>query len=271
VVSGDVRDFEAMYRAMKDCQAVFHLAALIGIPYSYESPLSYVRTNVEGTYNVLEAARQHSLGEVIVTSTSETYGSAQYVPVDERHPMVGQSPYSATKIAADQLALSYQRSFGVPVKIVRPFNTYGPRQSARAIVPTIVVQILSGTREIRLGSVSPTRDLTFVKDTARAFLEIFRSDSSRGEITNVGTNSEISVGDLVQVIARLIGVDVCVAQDQQRVRPPASEVERLRCDNAKILRLTGWRPVHTLEQGLSETIEWMRKHQARYKAELYTS
>jgi len=271
VVSGDVRDFEAMYRAMKDCQAVFHLAALIGIPYSYESPLSYVRTNVEGTYNVLEAARQHSLGEVIVTSTSETYGSAQYVPVDERHPMVGQSPYSATKIAADQLALSYQRSFGVPVKIVRPFNTYGPRQSARAIVPTIVVQILSGMREIRLGSVSPTRDLTFVKDTARAFLEIFRSDSSRGEITNVGTNSEISVGDLVQVIARLIGVDVCVAQDQRRVRPPASEVERLRCDNAKILRLTGWRPVHTLEQGLSETIEWMRRHQVRYKAELYTS
>jgi len=271
VVSGDVRDFDAMYRAMKDCQAVFHLAALIGIPYSYESPLSYVRTNVEGTYNVLEAARQHSLGDVIVTSTSETYGSAQYVPVDERHPMVGQSPYSATKIAADQLALSYQRSFGVPVKIVRPFNTYGPRQSARAIVPTIVVQILSGMREIRLGSVSPTRDLTFVKDTARAFLEIFRSDSARGEITNVGTNSEISVGDLVQVIARLIGVDVCVAQDQRRVRPPASEVERLRCDNAKILRLTGWRPVHTLEQGLSETIEWMRKHQARYKAELYTS
>lgn len=271
VVSGDVRDFEAVYQAMKDCRAVFHLAALIGIPYSYESPLSYVRTNVEGTYNVLEAARQHSLGEVIVTSTSETYGSAQYVPVDERHPMVGQSPYSATKIAADQLALSYQRSFGVPVKIIRPFNTYGPRQSARAIVPTIIVQILSGMREIRLGSVSPTRDLTFVKDTARAFLEIFRSDSSRGEITNVGTNSEISVGDLVQVIARLIGVDVCVAQDQQRVRPPASEVERLRCDNAKILRLTGWRPVHTLEQGLSETIEWMRKHQARYKAELYTS
>lgn len=271
VVSGDVRDFEAMYRAMKDCQAVFHLAALIGIPYSYESPLSYVRTNVEGTYNVLEAARQHSLGEVIVTSTSETYGSAQYVPVDERHPMVGQSPYSATKIAADQLALSYQRSFGVPVKIVRPFNTYGPRQSARAIVPTIVVQILSGMREIRLGSLSPTRDLTFVKDTARAFLEIFRSDSSRGEITNVGTNTEISVGDLVQVIARLIGVDVCVAQDQRRVRPAASEVERLRCDNAKILRLTGWRPVHTLEQGLGETIEWMRKHQARYKAELYTS
>jgi dTDP-glucose 4,6-dehydratase len=271
VVSGDVRDFGAMYRAMKDCQAVFHLAALIGIPYSYESPLSYVRTNVEGTYNVLEAARQHSVGDVIVTSTSETYGSAQYVPVDERHPMVGQSPYSATKIAADQLALSYQRSFGVPVKIVRPFNTYGPRQSARAIVPTIVVQILSGMREIRLGSVSPTRDLTFVKDTARAFVEIFRSDSSRGEITNVGTNSEISVGDLVQVIARLIGVDVCVAQDQRRVRPPASEVERLRCDNAKILRLTGWRPVHTLEQGLSETIEWMRKHQARYKAELYTS
>lgn len=271
VVLGDVRDFDAIYRAMKGCEVVFHLAALVGIPYSYESPLSYVRTNVEGTYNVLEAARQLSLGEVIVTSTSETYGTAQYVPVDERHPLVGQSPYSATKIAADQLALSYHRSFGLPVKIVRPFNTYGPRQSARAVVPTIIVQILSGLREIRLGSLSPTRDLTYVKDTARGFYEIFKSDASRGEITNLGTNTEISIGELVETIARLLRVDVTVVQDDRRVRPAASEVERLRCDNAKILRLTGWRPLHTLEQGLGETSEWLKRHQARYKPELYTS
>ena len=270
VVLGDVRDFDAIYRAMKGCHAVFHLGALVGIPYSYESPLAYVRTNVEGTYNVLEAARQLSLGEVIVTSTSETYGTAQYIPIDERHPLVGQSPYSATKIAADQLALSYHRSFGLPVKIVRPFNTYGPRQSARAVVPTIAVQILSGMREIRLGNLTPTRDLTFVSDTARGFHEIFRSDASRGEITNVGTNTEISVSELVQTIARLLRVNVTVAQDDRRVRPAASEVERLRCDNAKILRQTGWRPLHSLEQGLGETIEWLKLHQARYKPERYT-
>ena len=270
VVLGDVRDFDAIYRAMKGCHAVFHLGALVGIPYSYESPLAYVRTNVEGTYNVLEAARQLSLGEVIVTSTSETYGTAQYIPIDERHPLVGQSPYSATKIAADQLALSYHRSFGLPVKIVRPFNTYGPRQSARAVVPTIAVQILSGMREIRLGNLTPTRDLTFVSDTARGFHEIFRSDASRGEITNVGTNTETSVGELVDTIARLLRVDVIVAQDDQRVRPAASEVERLRCDNSKILSQTEWRPLHSLEQGLAETIEWLRLNQARYKPERYT-
>jgi len=270
VIAGDVRDFDGVYRSMKGCHAVFHLAALIGIPYSYESPLAYVRTNIEGTYNILETARQLSVDEVIVTSTSETYGTAQYVPVDERHPLVGQSPYSATKIGADQLALSYHRSFGLPVKVVRPFNTYGPRQSARAIVPAIAVQILAGNREIRLGSLSPTRDLTFVKDTARGFEEIFRSEASRGEITNVGTNTEISVAELVDTIARLVGVEVTVLPETQRVRPPASEVERLRCDNAKILRLTGWRPLHTLEQGLRETLEWLQQHQSRYKPELYT-
>jgi len=271
VALGDVRDYDAIYRAMQGCHAVFHLAALIGIPFSYEAPLSYVRTNVEGTYNVLEAARQLSLDEVIVTSTSETYGTAQYVPVDERHPLVGQSPYSASKIAADQLALSYHRSFGLPVKIVRPFNTYGPRQSARAVVPTIAVQILCGMRELRLGNLRPTRDLTYVKDMTRGFHEIFRNDASRGEITNVGTNTEISVGELVETIARLLRVDVTVVQDDQRVRPAASEVESLRCDNAKLLRLTGWRPLHTLEQGLAETIEWLKRHQARYRPELYTS
>ena len=270
VIQGDVRDFDGIYRAMKGCHAVFHLAALVGIPYSYESPLAYIRTNVEGTYNVLEAARHLSLGEVIVTSTSETYGTAQYIPIDERHPLVGQSPYSATKIAADQLALSYHRSFGLPVKIVRPFNTYGPRQSARAVVPAIAVQILSGIREIRLGNLSPTRDFTFVTDTARGFYDILSSDASRGEITNVGTNTEISVGELVDTIARLLRVDVIVAQDDQRVRPAASEVERLRCDNSKILSQTEWRPLHSLEQGLAETIEWLRLNQARYKPERYT-
>ena len=191
VVAGDVRDYDAVLRAMNGCDTVFHLAALIGIPYSYVSPLAYIRTNVEGTYNVLEAARVLGVGQVLVTSTSETYGSAQYVPIDEKHPLVGQSPYSATKIAADQLAISYHRSFGLPVKIVRPFNTYGPRQSARAVIPTIITQILAGAREIKLGSLHPTRDLTHVKDTVRGFLEINKASRLMGEVTNIGMNREI--------------------------------------------------------------------------------
>jgi len=190
--------------------------------------------------------------------------------VDERHPLVGQSPYSATKIGADQLALSYHRSFGLPVKIVRPFNTYGPRQSARAIVPAIAVQILAGKREIRLGSLSPTRDLTYVKDTARGFEEIFRSEASRGEVNAIAVVPGVSELELVETIARMVGVEVTVLPETQRVRPAASEVERLRCDNAKLLGLTGWRPLHTLEQGLRETIEWLQQHQSRYKPELYT-
>ena len=208
VRSGDIRDYDSVRAAMEGCGGVLHLAALIGIPYSYESPLAYVRTNVEGTYNVLQSARELGLKDVLVTSTSETYGTAQRVPIDEHHPSVGQSPYSASKIAADQLAISYHRSFGLRVKIVRPFNTYGPRQSARAIIPTIITQILAGKRELRLGNLSPTRDLTFVKDTAAAFLAILKSDPLVGEAVNIGMGEEISVGDLVSKIAKIMGASI---------------------------------------------------------------
>ena len=224
VKSGDIRDYDSVSGALRGCDGVLHLAALIGIPYSYESPLAYVRTNIEGTYNVLQAARELGIKNVLVTSTSETYGTAQRVPIDESHPAVGQSPYSASKIAADQLAISYHRSFGLPVKIVRPFNTFGPRQSARAIIPTIITQILAGKREIKLGNLSPTRDLTFVKDTAAAFLAILKTDKLIGEAVNIGMGEEISVGDLAKKIAGLLKTKVKIAEDSERVRPGASEV-----------------------------------------------
>jgi len=270
VVSGDIRDFDSVYKAMRRCDAVFHLAALIGIPYSYESPLAYIRTNVEGTYNVLEAGKSLGVGSILVTSTSETYGSAQYVPIDENHPLVGQSPYSATKIAADQLAISYHRSFGLGIKVVRPFNTYGPRQSARAVIPTIISQLLCGRRSIRLGNVTPTRDLTFVKDTARGFLEIFRSESLWGEVTNIGMDKEISVLELGRLIGKLMDVDIQVSAEEQRMRPDASEVNRLRCNNSKLIEKTHWQPRYDLVDGLRETIEWMKANSERYKPDLYT-
>lgn len=269
VVSGDVRDFDSVFNALKGCDTVFHLAALIGIPYSYESPLAYIRTNVEGTYNVVQAAKMLELSKVLVTSTSETYGTAQYVPIDEKHPLVGQSPYSASKIGADQMALSYHKSFGLPVKIVRPFNTYGPRQSARAIIPTVVTQILSGVKEIKLGNLTPTRDLTFVKDTVAGFLAIADCDQLIGEVTNIGNQSEVSIGDLVNTIAKLMGKDITVIQDQDRVRPEKSEVERLFCSNAKLTTLTSWIPQVTLEQGLEETINWLKSNLNLYKTEIY--
>jgi dTDP-glucose 4,6-dehydratase len=269
VVSGDIRDFDSVSDAMKGCDEVFHLAALIGIPYSYVSPLAYIRTNVEGTYNVLEAARKLNLSNVLVTSTSETYGTAQYVPIDEQHPLVGQSPYSASKIGADQLAISYFRSFGLPVKIVRPFNTYGPRQSARAIIPTVISQLLSGQTALQLGNTTPTRDLTFVKDTASGFIAIAGSSALNGEVTNIGMNTEISVGDLARAIARIAGVHCTIAADQQRVRPAGSEVERLVCNHEKIMKYTSWKPQYDLEKGLTETIEWLRGHLQHYKADIY--
>lgn len=269
VVLGDIRDQDSVLNAMKGCDEVYHLAALIGIPYSYISPLGYIRTNVEGTYNVLESARNLGVEQVLITSTSETYGSARYVPIDENHPIVGQSPYSASKIAADQLSISYHRSFGLPVKIVRPFNVYGPRQSARAIIPTVITQILSGIRKIRLGNINPTRDLTFVNDTVRGFLSIADSGELFGEVVNIGMNREISVGDLTGLIARLTGVEVEIEQDQQRVRPGSSEVERLCCDNTRILNSTGWRPEYSLEDGLLETIEWIKCNLATFKTEVY--
>jgi NAD dependent epimerase/dehydratase len=226
IIQGDIRDFDSVNKAMKGCDTVFHLAALIGIPYSYISPLAYLRTNIEGTYNILEAAKANEVPNVIITSTSETYGSAQYIPIDEKHPMVGQSPYSATKIAADQLAVSYFKSFDMPVKIARPFNTYGPRQSARAIIPTIITQILTGKKQLHLGNLEPTRDLNYVQDTVKGFLAIANQPKFIGEIINIGTGYEISVRDLVKTLLNLIGDEVEIVKDNARVRPDNSEVKR---------------------------------------------
>lgn len=269
IILGDIRDYDSVYAAMKGCDSVFHLAALIGIPYSYVSPLAYIRTNVEGTYNVLESARNLKLENVLITSTSETYGTAQYVPIDEKHPMVGQSPYSASKISADQLAISYYRSFNVPVKIVRPFNTYGPRQSARAVIPTIIGQVLNDKNEIKLGKLTPTRDLTFVKDTCLGFLEIFKSNKLLGEIANIGMNREISIGNLAAKIGSLMNVRITIKEDSQRVRPEGSEVDRLVCDNRKILKETKWNPEYDLESGLNETISWLESNTHMYKTDQY--
>ncbi|HEY6915438.1 MAG TPA: NAD-dependent 4,6-dehydratase LegB [Paludibacter sp.] len=269
IITGDIRDYDSVFAAMQGCDTVFHLAALIGIPYSYVSPQAYIKTNIDGTYNVLQSGRQLGVEKIMVTSTSETYGTAQYVPIDEKHPMVGQSPYSATKIGADQLSISYFKSFDLPVKIVRPFNTYGPRQSARAIIPTVISQILNGQTSLKLGNLSPTRDLTFVKDTANGFLQIAKADGLFGEITNIGMSEEITIGNLVQLIADLIGTSVEIISDEQRIRPDKSEVERLFCDNRKITANTDWRPNYTLESGLKETIEWIKNNLSYFKSDIY--
>lgn len=258
VILGDIRDYDSISKAMVGCDIVFHLAALIGIPYSYISPLAYIRTNIDGTYNILEASKNQNIDQVLITSTSETYGTAQYVPIDEKHPLVGQSPYSASKIAADQLAISYYRSYDLPVKIVRPFNTYGPRQSARAIIPTIISQILNGNIEIELGNLSPTRDLTFVNDTCEGFLEIFKSEKLFGKITNIGMNSEISMGDLASLIASLMNEKISFKTEEKRIRPKNSEVERLICDNKNLINNTNWSPKYTLKKGIKEVIKWMK-------------
>ncbi len=270
IVSGDIRDYDSVHDAMVGCNTVFHLAALIGIPYSYVSPLAYVRTNVEGTYNVLQSALERNLHQVLITSTSETYGTARYVPIDEDHPPAGQSPYSASKIGADQLAMSYFRSFALPVKIVRPFNTYGPRQSARAVIPTIIMQILEGAKKVKLGNVHPTRDLTFVKDTVEGFIEIFKTKDLTGESTNIGTNEEISIGSLAKLIAGIMNVRVDLVTEKKRVRPKSSEVGRLMCKNTKILTRTGWHPHYTVKQGLTETVDWFRENIGLYKSGIYT-
>lgn len=269
IITGDIRDFDAVYDAVKGCDTVFHLAALIGIPYSYVSPKAYIETNIEGTYNVLQSSRMLGVEKVMVTSTSETYGTAQYVPINESHPMVGQSPYSATKIAADQLAISYFKSFDLPVKIVRPFNTYGPRQSARAIIPTVISQILNGQKRLKLGNLSPTRDLTFVKDTAKGFYEIAQEETLFGEITNIGMGHEISIENLVSLIARLMGETIEVVTEEVRIRPEKSEVERLLCDNTKILQQTNWQPAYTIETGLMETIQWIKENLHYFKSDIY--
>ncbi|HOJ38327.1 MAG TPA: NAD-dependent 4,6-dehydratase LegB [Ignavibacteriales bacterium] len=269
IVTGDIRDYDSVYNSMKDIKYVFHLAALIGIPYSYVSPKAYLETNINGTYNILQAAKELNIEQILITSTSETYGTAQYIPIDEKHPLVGQSPYSATKIAADQLAISYYRSFNLPVKIVRPFNTFGPRQSARAIIPTIITQILSGYDTIKVGNLHPTRDLTYVKDTVLGFYEIFNSNSLFGEVTNIGMNFEISMQDLINQIVKLIGKNINIISDTSRIRPANSEVERLYCNNSKLLSNTNWKPKYNLETGLIETIKWIEQNLSIYKADLY--
>jgi dTDP-glucose 4,6-dehydratase len=270
VYTGDIRDYDSVKDAVKGCTVVFHLAALIGIPYSYISPLAYIKTNIEGTYNVLQAARDLGVERVIQTSTSEVYGTARYVPIDENHVLQPQSPYSASKIGSDNIALSYFNSFNLPVTIARPFNTYGPRQSARAIIPTIITQILSGKRRIELGNLTPTRDLNFVLDTVQGFIQIAECDAAVGEVVNIGSSREISVGDLASLIAGLLGAEIEISQKEERVRPGASEVERLLCDNAKISRMTGWKSVVSLEEGLQKTIEWLKGNLHLYKPEIYS-
>jgi dTDP-glucose 4,6-dehydratase len=269
VFTGDIRDPNGVRHAMSDVDGVFHLAALIAIPFSYHSPDSYVDTNIKGTLNVLQAARDFQLERVLVTSTSEVYGTAQYVPIDEKHPYQGQSPYSATKIGADRLAESFYRSFQLPVSIVRPFNTFGPRQSARAVIPTIISQLLAGKEEIKLGSLTPTRDFNYVKDTANGFLAIARSEKTIGEEINIATQKEISIGDLAKEIIRQIHPSARIICDKERLRPEKSEVNRLLGSNEKIKRLTDWQPEYTFAEGIQETISWMRAHMEAYKPDIY--
>lgn len=271
VITGDIRDRGSVSRAMENIDVVFHLAALIGIPYSYYSPESYVGTNITGTLNVLEEAKRLGTERVLVTSTSEVYGTAQYVPIDENHPFQGQSPYSATKIGSDRMAESYYRSFDIPVTIVRPFNTYGPRQSARAIIPTIISQLCKGKEAIKLGSLSPTRDLVYVKDTARGFIAIAESEKAIGQEINIATQQEVTIGELAQSLISQINPSASIVTDEERIRPGKSEVERLLGSNEKIKELTDWAPQWDLEQGLAETIAWFKDpaNLAHYKADIY--
>ena len=269
VFAGDIRDPNGVRTAMKGVVQVFHLAALIAIPFSYQSPDSYVDTNIKGTLNVLQAARDLDTEKIMITSTSEVYGTAQYVPIDEKHPFQGQSPYSATKIGADRLAESFYRSFQLPVSIVRPFNTFGPRQSARAVIPTIISQLLAGKEEIKLGALAPVRDFNYVKDTAAGFIAIAESDRTIGQEINIASQREISVGDLANVIINQINPDARIICDEQRLRPEKSEVGRLLGSNAKIKELTDWVQQYTFEQGIAATIEWMRQNMEYYKADLY--
>lgn len=270
VILGDIRDFDSVYDATAGQDIVFHLAALIGIPYSYKSPLAYIRTNIEGTYNILESSRLRKTEKIVITSTSETYGTAQTVPINESHPLVGQSPYSASKISADQLALSYYLSFDTPVIIARPFNTYGPRQSARAIIPTIFSQLMLGD-ELSLGNLSPTRDLTYVTDTCRGFIELANEPKLCGEVINIGSNYEISIGDLTNLIKNIVGKETKVTESKERIRPDKSEVDRLLCDNSKIYEHTSWRPEIDLKSGLINVYEWMQSIDLNeiYKADKY--
>ncbi|OTI74606.1 NAD-dependent dehydratase [Pseudomonas aeruginosa] len=271
VLNGDVRDPHYCKKITKDVDVVFHLAALIAIPYSYVAPDSYLETNVKGVINICQAALENGVQRVVHTSTSEVYGTAQYVPIDEKHPLQPQSPYSASKIAADAMAMSFFNAFDLPVTIARPFNTYGPRQSARAVIPTIIAQIAKGMKQIKLGDVFPTRDFNYVIDTCRGFLELARCEKAIGETVNIGSNYEISVGDTLKLIRELMGSDVEFVTDDQRLRPEKSEVFRLWCDNSKIHELTGFEPTYSIREGLQETINWFVRPEnlAKYKADLY--
>lgn len=271
VILGDVRDPAQMRAVAKGVDTIFHLAALIAIPYSYQAPSSYIDTNVHGTLNVLQGALDAGVGRVIQTSTSEVYGTARFVPISESHPLQAQSPYSASKIGADAIAYSYHSSFDLPVTIARPFNTFGPRQSARAVIPTVISQLLTGRTTLKLGALSPTRDFNFVQDTCDGFLALAACDQAVGQTVNIGSGGEISIGDTVQLIADIIGVGVEIECDEQRLRPANSEVERLCCDNSLIKSLTGFSPRYSLEDGLKATIEWLRQPQnlARYKADIF--
>lgn len=269
VFMGDIRDPNGVRTAMRGQDIVYHLAALIAIPFSYHSPDSYVDTNIKGTLNVLNAAREVNTKRLLVTSTSEVYGTAQYVPIDENHPYQGQSPYSATKIGADRLSESFYRSFGTPLTIVRPFNTYGPRQSARAVIPTIITQLLSGKTEINLGSLTPTRDFNFVKDTADGFIAIAQCDKAIGEEINIATGWEVSIGDLANELIRQINPSAKIVTQEQRLRPEKSEVERLLGSAEKLKSMTGWKPEHTFEEGIAATIAWLKQNLNSYKADIY--
>jgi dTDP-glucose 4,6-dehydratase len=275
VFAGDIRDPHGVRTAMQGCDAVLHLAALIAIPYSYHSPDTYVDTNIKGTLNIVQAARDLGVERVVQTSTSEVYGTARFVPITEDHPLQGQSPYSASKIGADQIALSFHASFGTPVTVVRPFNTYGPRQSARAVIPTIITQIARNQRRIKLGALHPTRDFTFVSDTVSGFLAALRCEGCAGEVINLGSNFEVSIGDAARLIAGVMSADVEIIADEQRLRPKDSEVERLWADNSKARRLLGWQPRYEgldgFRQGIKETVEWFvqPEHLNGYRTDVY--
>lgn len=271
IFSGDVRDPNGVRTAVKDCDVIFHLAALIGIPFSYHSPDSYVDTNIKGTLNILNACKDYNVKKCVITSTSETYGTAKYIPIDENHPLQGQSPYSATKIAADQLAMSFYRSFNTPIAIIRPFNTYGPRQSARAIIPTIISQIAAKKSEIHIGSLDPKRDFTYVLDLVDAFILIAEKDQTLGEVINIGSNFEVSIGDLATKIKKIMNSSAKIVSDIERKRPEKSEVERLWADNKKAKAFLGWSPRHTLDEGLKKTSEWFldKKNLSNYKTDIY--
>ena len=271
IFTGDIRDPNGVKTAIKDIDVVFHLAALIGIPFSYHSPDSYIDTNIKGTLNVLQACREYDIERVVITSTSEVYGTAQYIPINEKHPFQGQSPYSASKISADKIAESFYRSFSTPIIIARPFNTYGPRQSARAIIPTIIIQLLNGNNEVCLGSVHPTRDLNYVSDICNGFIALAKCDEAVGKEINIGSGTEISMGNLANLLIELTGLQAKIVSENERKRPEKSEVERLVCDNSLLKKLTGWKPVISLKEGLLKTIEWFRDKEKlkRYKSDIY--